>query len=99
LLHIERGRERERERENMTKTLKFVLTIILFFSLFLTTKAAYPYDYSVVWTCETDQDCNDDQNLTPKDVESLNARGKKMICKHNRCYVIAFSLEVDKLHM
>jgi hypothetical protein len=39
----------------MTKTLKFVSAIILFFSLFLTAKLEDP---RYIWNCAEDKDCH-----------------------------------------
>jgi hypothetical protein len=69
-----------------TKTLKFVFSIILFFSLFLTTKAmrsAFPLSDN---ECEDHKDCDD----AIFDEEMKFLKGDQTICQDGRCIEIPF---------
>jgi hypothetical protein len=75
-----------KEIENMkNKTLKYVFSIILFFSLFTTKAMRSPFSYI---ECEVDKDCHD--AITAKDMEYLKASGVKLICQNRWCRVIPF---------
>jgi hypothetical protein len=70
----------------MTKILKFVSTIILFFSLLLTTKAFPKHISGRFMKCEVVKDCYDELFGT---MESYNARGKQVICKNGLCRIVS----------
>jgi hypothetical protein len=69
---------------NMTKTLKFVSAIILFFSLFLTAKLEDP---RYIWNCKEDKDCHIILEASAEDFERLNARGQQLICWNGFCRI------------
>jgi hypothetical protein len=71
----------------MTKTLKFVSTIILFFSLFLTTKAI-PINSIPYRKCKVVQDCYDSFDLIAEDLEFLKGHGKQVVCQSGLCRII-----------
>jgi hypothetical protein len=67
----------------MTKTLKFVSYIILFFSLFLTTKAIQNDDPISSIECKVDKDCN--EIFFVEDLNFLKLLGFKIICTKGLC--------------
>jgi hypothetical protein len=69
----------------MSKTLKFVSYIILFFSLFLTTKAV-PNEDPVYLECKVDKDCDVIYAaFTVEGVKFLKSRWE-IFCKNGICH-------------
>jgi hypothetical protein len=74
----------------MTKTLKFVSCIILFFSLFLTAKAVPNQDPIYIIECNVHKDCDvifTYAEFTAEDVKFLKTRWEVM-CKNGICHYI-----------
>jgi hypothetical protein len=75
-----------RERERMTKTIKFISTMIIFFSLFLTTVPnSIPYK-----KCEVVNDCYEEFDFVADDLEFLKSHGKQVVCQNGFCRIIPF---------
>jgi hypothetical protein len=72
----------------MTKTLKFVSTVILFFCLFLTTKAVRSLinDHT---QCQVDKDCYEPFNLDAEDLKALKHYGRQLVCENGLCRFIS----------
>jgi hypothetical protein len=70
-----------------TKTLKFVFSIILFFSLFTTNAMRSPHPVSYI-ECEVDKDCL--EAIIVEDMEFLKASGDQVICQNGWCRTIPF---------
>jgi hypothetical protein len=69
----------------MTKTLKFVSTVILFFCLFLTTKAVTRIPNK---NCYVDKDCYYEFNFDAEHLEFLKKKGKQVVCENGLCRFI-----------
>jgi hypothetical protein len=70
----------------MTKTLKFVSCIILFFSLFLTAKTIYNHYPESYTKCEDYKDCHD--ALVGKEKELLTTNGRQVMCMNGFCHMV-----------
>jgi hypothetical protein len=69
----------------MSKTLKFVSYIILFFSLFLTPKAFQNHNPISYTECEFDKDCHD--KLVDETKELLTTNGRQVMCMNGFCHI------------